>query len=261
MTRLVHRLVLTVYTAIVLVSLILLIYTGYAFYSVPIVDRFFHPDYELLKPSGFLGHGYGIIGTLLILVGIFSYMARKRFHILSRVGVLKYWLDFHIFMCVQGSVLILFHTSFKFGGIVSVAFWSMVVVLASGVLGRYIYLQIPRSIEGRELSLHEVELMRAESDNELYEKYGITAGEIASEKRSAIKNELKRRGVKPQDYRKVLHLIRSERMIAMKIRHLDKMKNLFRYWHVAHLPFALIMLIIMIIHVIVALTFGYKWIF
>ena len=102
----------------------------------------------------------------------------------------------------------------------------------------YEVIMIPRSIEGRELSLHEVELMRAESDNELYEKYGITAGEIASEKRSAIKNELKRRGVKPQDYRKVLHLIRSERMIAMKIRHLDKMKNLFRYWHVAHLPFA-----------------------
>jgi hypothetical protein len=39
------------------------------------------------------------------------------------------------------------------------------------------------------------------------------------------------------------------------------MQNLFRYWHVAHLPFAFVMLIIMIIHVGVTLTFGYHWIF
>jgi len=39
------------------------------------------------------------------------------------------------------------------------------------------------------------------------------------------------------------------------------MQQLFKYWHVAHLPFAIIMLIILIIHVGVTLTFGYKWIF
>ena len=39
------------------------------------------------------------------------------------------------------------------------------------------------------------------------------------------------------------------------------MQKLFRYWHIAHLPFALIMLIIMVIHVGVTLAFGYKWIF
>jgi hypothetical protein len=39
------------------------------------------------------------------------------------------------------------------------------------------------------------------------------------------------------------------------------MQNLFKYWHVAHLPFALIMLVIMIIHVAVTVTFGFRWIF
>jgi len=39
------------------------------------------------------------------------------------------------------------------------------------------------------------------------------------------------------------------------------MQEFLRYWHVAHLPFALIMLVIMIVHIIVALLFGYKWIF
>ncbi len=46
-----------------------------------------------------------------------------------------------------------------------------------------------------------------------------------------------------------------------RIERLDIMQNLFRYWHVAHLPFALVMLIIMVIHVGVTLLFGYRWIF
>jgi hypothetical protein len=39
------------------------------------------------------------------------------------------------------------------------------------------------------------------------------------------------------------------------------MKNIFKYWHVAHLPFAIVMLTIMVIHVVVTIVFGYKWIF
>ncbi|MEZ4892884.1 MAG: hypothetical protein R2778_07680 [Saprospiraceae bacterium] len=39
------------------------------------------------------------------------------------------------------------------------------------------------------------------------------------------------------------------------------MQKLFKYWHVAHLPFALVMLvIIMVIHVGVTLALGYRWI-
>jgi hypothetical protein len=56
-------------------------------------------------------------------------------------------------------------------------------------------------------------------------------------------------------------LIRSDRAIRRKIENLVVMQDLFRYWHVAHLPFALVMLVIMIIHVAVTIAFGYRWIF
>ena len=39
------------------------------------------------------------------------------------------------------------------------------------------------------------------------------------------------------------------------------MQKLFKYWHVIHMPFAIIMLIVVVIHVAVTLAFGYKWIF
>ncbi len=120
-----------------------------------------------MKASGIIGHGLGIVGSLLILLGVFTYMLRKRLRFFSRMGILKHWLEFHIFFCTLGPVLILFHTTFKFGGIVAVSFWSMVAVFLSGIVGRYIYLQIPRSIEGRELTLREMEDQIAEMNKQL----------------------------------------------------------------------------------------------
>jgi len=246
---------------VVISAIVGLGYVGYSFYNLPVEERYFHPDYALLKPSGLLGHGYGIIGTLLILVGVFSYMARKRIKIFSHNGVLKYWLEFHIFLCTLGPVLILYHTSFKFGGIVSVSFWSLVAVVASGIIGRFIYLQIPHTIDGRELSWVEVMAMKNELGEELKRKYNIDISEFKSEKTSEITSELKSRKLSVQDYKQVKELINSQKALVKRIKRLDLMQSIFKYWHVAHLPFALIMLIVMVIHVVVVYIFGYKWIF
>jgi len=261
MTRTVHRLYLSFYVLIVISALVILGYIGFSFYNLPIEERYFHPDYALLKPSGLLGHGLGIIGTLLILIGVFSYMARKRIKIFSRNGVLKYWLEFHIFLCALGPVFILYHTSFKFGGIVAVSFWSLVAVVASGIIGRFIYLQIPHTIDGRELSWVEVMAMKNELSEELKTIYSIDISEIKSGKFADIASDLKTKNLSAQDYKKVKQLINSQIVLVKRIKRLDMMQSIFRYWHVAHLPFALIMLIVMVIHVVVVLTFGYKWIF
>lgn len=261
MTRFIHRLSLSFYFIVVLLTIGLLTYIGFSYYRLPMEDRFFHPLYEQLKPSGIIGHGLGIFGSLIMLFGLFSYMARKRLKVFSRLGVLKYWLEFHIFLCTLGPVMILFHTSFKFGGIVSVGFWSMAVVWSSGVIGRFIYLQIPRTIEGRELSLREVENLKDQLDQELLSKYDIDFSEIKTSKFSAIKLKLISKDISRHDYRKVRRLINNEKRITRRIGRLDRMKNMFKYWHFAHLPFALILIIIMMIHVVVVLTFGYKWIF
>ena len=261
MTRFIHRLSLSFYFIVVLLTIGLLTYIGFSYYRLPMEDRFFHPLYEQLKPSGIIGHGLGIFGSLIMVFGLFSYMARKRLKVFSRLGVLKYWLEFHIFLCTLGPVMILFHTSFKFGGIVSVGFWSMAVVWSSGVIGRFIYLQIPRTIEGRELSLREVENLKDQLDQELLSKYDIDFSEIKTSKFSAIKLKLISKDISRHDYRKVRRLINNEKRITRRIGRLDRMKNMFKYWHFAHLPFALILIIIMMIHVVVVLTFGYKWIF
>ncbi len=257
-------------SAIVIASLIGIIYIGISYYQVDIDQRFFHDSHDEFKPSGIIGHGLGILGTFLMLFGVFIYMARKRTKIMSRIGILKHWLEFHIFLCTLGPILILFHTAFKFGGIVAVSFWSMVAVALSGVLGRFIYLQIPKTIEGRAMSLAEIEDYKTNIKTELKESYAITDEFLAilesdspsnTTRLTAIKKELKSLLIPKKDRKKIIKLCKSELAITKRIRRLKLMQKLFEYWHVVHLPFAIIMIVIMIVHVGVTILFGYRWIF
>lgn len=289
MSKTVHRIYISTMASIVVLATIYLSYKGYSYYSTPMEERFYHPDHENFKAAGLYGHGLGIVGTFLILFGVVMYIVRKRSKALARLGRLKYWLEFHIFLCSLGPVLVLFHTAFKFGGIVSIAFWSMVAVVLSGVIGRYIYIQIPRSIEGRELSLHEIQNMKTNLNDLLSNNYqlsitsqnniltavqltnqtnskNILIGSIARffEKRkkiSGIKKTLKENSLARTDIRKVTRIIKNEMAINRRIERLQTMQNLFKYWHVAHLPFAIIMLVIVVVHVVITLALGYKWIF
>lgn len=261
MNRLAHRMSISFYALVVIAAIVALSYLGFSFYNLPIEERFFDKSYELLKPSGVLGHGLGIIGTLFILIGLITYMIRKRVKAFFRLGLLKHWLEFHIFMCTLGPILILFHTTFKFGGIVSIGFWSMVVVVASGVVGRFIYLQIPHSLEGRELNLKEIQDLKNELDTDISDKYKIDVSEAVNLKGFKLNEFLKKNEISEKEFIKVKRLIKKEKKLNAEIRQLDRMHNIFKYWHVAHMPFALIMLIILVIHVSVVLTFGYKWIF
>ena len=93
---------------------------------------------------------------MVLFLMIFLYPLRKRVKWLGRIGSARHWLDFHVIAGLTAPVLIAFHASFKFRGIAGVAFWIMLSVAISGVIGRYIYAQIPRSLSSAELSLREL---------------------------------------------------------------------------------------------------------
>ncbi|MBK6341457.1 MAG: hypothetical protein IPF41_02410 [Flavobacteriales bacterium] len=284
MTRTTHFIFIGTMVAVVVLVTAYLSYTGYSYYQLPEEERFYHAQHNWFKPSGAYGHGIGILGTFLILFGVVIYIARKRYNFMAKQLRLKYLLEFHIFLCTLGPILILFHTAFKFGGLVSVAFWSMVAVVASGVIGRFIYIQIPRTLEGRELSLNEVKGLRAELVETLKGRAhldeslialitGPQEGADASSKSfiarfaeehrvlATIRSILRQRNVPKEERQWVIRTVKDEFAISHRIARLQTMQRLFKYWHVAHLPFALIMLIILLIHVAVTLAFGYRWIF
>jgi hypothetical protein len=150
-----HKVILAFLYIATLLAAVYLSAAGWDYFFSAHSERPHHELHEAWKPSGFIGHGVGIVGSALVLI-MLLYSARKRWKVMQNWGNIRYWLDYHIWMGVAGPLLILFHTSFKFGGIVAVSFWSMVAVVLSGILGRYIYIQIPRSLSGHELSVGDL---------------------------------------------------------------------------------------------------------
>jgi hypothetical protein len=291
MNKTLHKIYVGLFLVVGVSVTVLLAINGFTYYSTPLEERFFNPQHELLKPSGALGHGFGIIGTLMMIVGVGVYMIRKRYRKFFNIGYLKHWLEFHIFLCSVGPVLVLYHTAFKFGGIVSVSFWSMVLVVLSGVVGRFIYLQIPRTIQGQEISINEL--------NSIKEKLAIKVRSVLSEDSSTLsefekissadryksfrlitaagffvrdyfdiirvmrllKMRIKLLGIGKSESNELIKAAKSEIVIARRIALLRTSQKLFHWWHIFHLPFAITMFVIMIIHVAVTIIFGYKWIF
>ena len=165
----------------------------------------------------------------------------------------------------------------------------MVAVFLSGIIGRFIYIQIPRTIEGRELSLNELrdikgsigEVLKSDFtlDENSYQailestdrKFEVYSGNAISrffkkysedkKLKRKVKKILKNANLPLNDYRTLVKLVANEISLNRRIDRLTTMQNLFKYWHVAHLPFALVMLIIMVIHIVVTIVFGYRWIF
>lgn len=69
MTAKTHKLYIGVFVIIGTLVTFLIILKGYSYYSTQIAERFHHSDYNLFKPSGIYGHGFGIVGTFFILLG------------------------------------------------------------------------------------------------------------------------------------------------------------------------------------------------
>jgi hypothetical protein len=161
-----HRMRLHVAAATAVFTVVVLALYGWNYYLLAAAERPFSPKHELLKPSGSIAIKLGIAGVALFLM-IFFYPLRKRIKWLGRIGSAKHWLDFHVIAGLTAPVLIAFHASFKFRGIAGVAFWIMLSVAISGVIGRYIYAQIPRSLSSAELSLKELADIEEELSNDL----------------------------------------------------------------------------------------------
>jgi hypothetical protein len=263
---------------------------GLDYYLLPMDQRAYSNLAPLFAPTGLVGQGLGIVGAALIIIGVVGYTARKRMRVLSRAGALKHWLQVHIFLCTLGPFLVLLHTTFKFGGLVSIAFWSMAVVVASGIFGRYVYVRIPKTINGRFLGLDAVghriseltaaiaartKLSVSELEGVLVPAGGVPrssslVGALAVAVREDIRQRRHLRGVRrylrtrriPQElHAPVMDLAREQRRLRQQALLLQPFQRMFRYWHVIHLPLAVVMFLILGIHVAVAVLFGYTWIF
>jgi len=142
---------------------------GYDYYMLGAAERPFSPKHDILRPSGTIGIRLGMLGVLMFFL-IYLYPLRKKWGWLGRQGNSRHWLDFHIVLGTTAPIIIAFHSSFKFGNIAGMAFWSMLMVTLSGFIGRYLYSQIPRNLNAAELSIREMRDREAALRKELDEQ-------------------------------------------------------------------------------------------
>lgn len=256
--------------------------TGASYYLAPLPERPRHPLYWTLKPGGSVGLRLGAAGLAMMTV-MHLYSARKRLRLLRRLGPLRSWLDVHILLGILGPLFVVLHSSLKVGGLVAVSFWSMVAVALSGVFGRYLYLQIPRSRAGEELSLAEAQRADAELTRQLRADFGVDEASLSALERtvgpppsgSALADlravvagawSARRRatalvrslgGVPPHLRRALLALTREKARLRRRIVLWEATHRLFHHWHVVHKPFAIVMYVFVVVHVAVALYAGY----
>jgi hypothetical protein len=264
---------------------------GEPYYVLPVAERVRHPYHAWLRPSGYIGQSAGIV-ALAIFVFLWAYPLRKKFRWLAFTGAVSRWLDVHVAVALLLPLLVTIHAGWRFGGVIGLGFWAMMIVWSSGLIGRYIYARIPRGRSGVEMDRHEIAAERsrlldqiaAETglDRQLVERtlatdaHAVGLGVIGTLRRMIADDRARRRAARrlrelcstrapkgrvghARTVSRAVSLARREMALSQQARLLDATHDLFRYWHVAHRPVAIGALMAVLVHVAVVVAVGATW--
>ncbi len=106
-----------------------------------------------VTPETGLGYAFGIVGSLMMLA-LLLYPLRKSWKRLHQSGSVRTWFTVHMLLGVLGPTLIVVHSNFSLKSTnATVAMVIMLLVVASGLFGRYIYSQIHIGMSGKRSAL------------------------------------------------------------------------------------------------------------
>jgi hypothetical protein len=112
-------------------------------------------DQRYLVAESGIGYWFGIIGGSMMLL-LLIYPLRKRFRRWAVIGSVKSWFRIHMILGLAGPVIIIFHSGFKLGSFnSSVAFFCMLIVASSGLVGRKLYEGIHHGLYGSKVRFEE----------------------------------------------------------------------------------------------------------
>lgn len=114
-----------------------------------------------IDPAEGIGYWLGIVGASLMVI-LLGYPLRKRGGSIIP-GSVGTWFKVHMSLGILGPLLVLFHAGFSWRALNSgVALWAMILVVLSGLIGRYLHVHIysRNSLRHREASEIFSELKR-----------------------------------------------------------------------------------------------------
>ncbi|MFN7966008.1 MAG: hypothetical protein U0V87_10020 [Acidobacteriota bacterium] len=260
---------------------------GASYYFAPFAARIRHPLAATLRPSGLIGQGAGVLALLMFLF-LWLYPLRKRLLPLHSAGALPRWLDWHIAAGIGAPLFGAVHAGWRFTGLVGLGYGAMALVALSGIVGRYLYKHIPRSLEGVELSREEMTRRRQEAierislstgidpdllshcltienapqrgNGVLSTLFGMLRADLAQRRTvRAFARSLGRDHTEGTQLKEILRSARLTVALDQQARMLDATRRVFQYWHIAHMPVAFAALGAVFVHVYVVVSLGTTW--
>jgi hypothetical protein len=131
---------------------------------------------QYYTPEEGIGYWFGIVGGSLMLA-LLLYPLRKKIHFMRSWGSVRHWFQVHMVFGVLGPLFILYHCNFQLGAVNSnVAFFAMLLVMGSGIIGRYIFVRINYTLHGEQVTVQELQRLTGISRSEMEETAYITPG-------------------------------------------------------------------------------------
>ncbi|RDH85730.1 MAG: pyridine nucleotide-disulfide oxidoreductase [endosymbiont of Galathealinum brachiosum] len=234
-------------------------------------------DNNYLSAETGTGYLLGIVGGSMMLI-LLLYPLSKRLKVLTRWIPIRYWFGIHMLFGIIGPTLILFHSNFQLGSTnSSIALFSMLLVAASGLIGRYIYTHIHHGLYGTRITLKELKLdtennhthllsmvnmddvldsqLKIMEEKALKPYTGILASFMdviylgVNAKHLLVKIIYSLKNNQPADKKMVID---SVNRYTLALRHIAAFKlyeRLFSLWHILHLPLFIMMIITAVIHI------------
>jgi thioredoxin reductase/Pyruvate/2-oxoacid:ferredoxin oxidoreductase delta subunit len=256
------------------------------YYSLPPVDRIFHELHEKLRPGAGWGLLSGAAATAAIIANLL-YLPRRSLKGSWIPGSLKAWMTSHLVTGTLALLLVAVHAGFRpketAGGY---AFLMLLVLAATGVIGRYFYALVPRAANGREAALEELRGEAAAQSAE-WDRHGRGFGEqarrdiqdlvdSASIRRgfiggliglvrqngrlrgtlSRLKAKGRAEGLTDGQIRAVVALARKSHRTAIMLNHFEQVRGILGSWRFFHRILAVAMVAFLIVHIAAAMRYA-----
>ncbi|MGK0153934.1 MAG: thioredoxin reductase/Pyruvate/2-oxoacid:ferredoxin oxidoreductase delta subunit [Neolewinella sp.] len=242
------------------------------------------PLHATLRPDRSLGLWFGLLASGAILVNL-TYLLRRQQLWGVRFGKLATWMNVHVASGVLAVLLVMLHAALSPRGTPGgYAFWGLIALLMTGVIGRWFYAWLPRAANGRERKLDELRQELAQMRRQRAQ------GEFAMAARSESMALIERRqwhstwsgralalcglqwdlwrtrkriralavhhGADVAELARELHAVRMAHGTAIAVAHLEDLRALLGTWRWLHRWLALLMVMLVVVHVVVAALHG-----
>jgi hypothetical protein len=224
------------------------------FFCLLVLGFLFHQSQTFA--GSLLGHGLGIIGSIMILMTLI-YPFRKR--VLKKKGR-QNPLNSHVTYGLLGPSLVVMHSAHKFSSLIGIlVFLSLVLVVFSGIVGRYLYKKVNRSLREQK---RDQKLMKARIENRKQEIMAACKTDEAadeSETNTAGDYEAYSHEEMMEKCGDWLDEVRTLAEIEYATRFFDRLKTVFSRWIRIHYVISGLLFVLMIVHVMTTIYYGLRW--